>query len=141
MLVWNLLISELGLQSRVGSLLVLTICRCFCGNYLDENPQFGNGTQFENQCYYTCSGNITTYCGGNALVDIYNNTAFPVPPPPSVEPSVGRYYSKGCYKDLVNGQRALTAASFANDSMTPELCGTFCSTGGRKYRIFGVEYS
>jgi hypothetical protein len=108
---------------------------------VDSDPEYGNGTQFENQCYYTCPGNITTYCGGSALIDIYNNTAFAVPPPPSFEPSVGRYYSKGCYKDLVNNVRALAGAAFANDSMTPDLCAEFCSTGSHRFRIFGVEYA
>jgi hypothetical protein len=52
----------------------------------------------------------------------------------SPSPSSAWGYS-GCYTEA-NGERALSAASFASDQLTIERCATFCAS----FPIFGVEY-
>jgi hypothetical protein len=111
--------------------------RCFCGNYLALNPIFRGSSQYDGKCYYTCPGDNSTYCGGQALLDIYNNTEIVPLPVPSVKPAVGKYVSKGCWKEAV-GQRALPNGTFAGDTMTPDACGAFCLS--KSLRYFGLEY-
>ena len=54
---------------------------------------------------------------------------------PTVVQSVGGYVSQGCWSEATTG-RALSAAAFANDSMTIEMCAQDC----KGYAMFGVEY-
>ncbi|KIV92643.1 hypothetical protein PV10_03916 [Exophiala mesophila] len=49
--------------------------------------------------------------------------------------SVAQY--KGCYVDN-SGGRALSAASYANDSMSTSICGAYCQSKG--FSVFGTEY-
>src|ERR1700742_2400403 len=115
--------------------------RCYCGNYLNNYPLFGYGTQFSLGCYFTCTGNDMEYCGGRGLIDIYNNLEYVAPPVPSIKSNAsGGYISKGCYKDLTNGVRLLGNSKLVSSSMTPDLCGQTCSSGGNKYRIMGIEF-
>jgi hypothetical protein len=104
---------------------------------------FGIGTQFSLGCYFTCTGNVTEYCGGRALIDIYNNLDYVQPPTPSVQPTAsGGYLAKGCYEDNINGVRAVNdVLRLVDPNMTPDLCGQYCSTAGNRYRISGVEYA
>jgi hypothetical protein len=104
---------------------------------------FGIGTQFSLGCYFTCTGNVTEYCGGRALIDIYNNLDYVQPPTPSVQPTaIGGYLAKGCYEDNINGVRAVNdVLRLVDPNMTPDLCGQYCSTAGNRYRISGVEYA
>jgi hypothetical protein len=97
----------------------------------------------------TCAGNSTEYCGGANRLNAYqlNATAAsstssaasgtlsgsttpttstaPTPTGPAVVQKVGNYAFQGCYSEAT-GQRALTGAGFANDSMTIELCASNC---------------
>jgi hypothetical protein len=98
---------------------------------------FRNGTQFDGKCYYTCAGNDTTYCGGTALLDIYNNTQIVALPLPSVQQSSGNYVSKGCWKEAAVG-RALSNGTTSGATMTIDVCAQFCM--GRGQKLFGVEY-
>ncbi|KAI1820790.1 WSC domain-containing protein [Xylaria intraflava] len=51
--------------------------------------------------------------------------------------SIGSYNWYGCQTEATS-TRALNAFTYANDSMTLESCGSFCSTEGTVY--FGTEY-
>lgn len=110
---------------------------CYCDNYLLNNPVFNNGSWIQGMCYYQCAGNDLEYCGGQARIDVYNNTAMAQLPLPSVQKASGTYGYKGCYVEL-NGGRALANGSTATDLMTPDYCRKYCL--GKGMRFFGVEY-
>lgn len=54
---------------------------------------------------------------------------------PTVVPTAGNFASLGCYTEAT-GMRALTGSTFANDTMTVELCAAFCAG----FTFMGVEY-
>jgi hypothetical protein len=110
---------------------------CYCDNYLLNNPVFNEGNLYRGMCYWQCSGNKNQYCGGQARIDIYNNTGVPQLPQPSIQRASGTYGYKGCYIEL-NQARALANGSIANDNMTPDVCRKYCL--GKKFKWFGVEY-
>ncbi|KAF2404432.1 WSC-domain-containing protein [Trichodelitschia bisporula] len=112
--------------------------QCFCDNYLLNNPVINTGSVNQGMCYYQCPGNKLNYCGGQARLDIYNNTASAQLPFPSVQPVSGTYTTKGCYKEAASGYRALSGASLANNNMTVDVCAKYCL--GRLFNFFGVEY-
>ncbi len=58
------------------------------------------------------------------------------PSGPSQPATVGTYKWYGCQTEAT-GMRALSAATFASDTMTLEACQAYCSA----YTYFGVEYS
>ncbi|KAK4179428.1 putative fungistatic metabolite, partial [Triangularia setosa] len=45
---------------------------------------------------------------------------------------------QGCFVSNVNGQKILSAASYADDAMTVGSCATFCT--GKNFKYFGIEY-
>jgi iron transport multicopper oxidase len=53
----------------------------------------------------------------------------------AIQQTIGPYTYQGCYHDPAGG-RSLPV-KFANDSMTQELCATYCAA----YTYFGVEYA
>ena len=55
---------------------------------------------------------------------------------PVAVPKASNFALQGCYTEGTSG-RALSAAAFANNSMTVEACAAFCSS----YTYMGVEYS
>ncbi|KAF2651061.1 WSC-domain-containing protein [Lophiostoma macrostomum CBS 122681] len=118
---------------------------CYCGNTL----QAASSKQAdETGCSMACSGNAAESCGGPNFLNVYFNSAAitsssttssasSVPTSGPTAPAViGSYTSLGCYTEL-NNARALKAQSFANSSMTLELCSAFCSG----YTYFGAEYA
>ncbi|KAI9047948.1 hypothetical protein LZ554_007750 [Drepanopeziza brunnea f. sp. 'monogermtubi'] len=62
-------------------------------------------------------------------------SATPSPTGPQIRQVVGQYISQGCWTESTTG-RALSAKTYANDSMTLESCAAFCTP----YLMFGVEY-
>lgn len=110
---------------------------CYCDNYLLNNPVISTGTLNQGMCYWQCSGDKLQYCGGQARIDIYNNTAMNPLPMPSIQRASGTYGYKGCYVEL-NQARALANGSLAADTMTPDVCRKYCLGKGMKW--FGVEY-
>ncbi|KAK3940061.1 glyoxal oxidase-like protein [Diplogelasinospora grovesii] len=65
-----------------------------------------------------------------------SSTASPTPTGPSQPANVGNYVWYGCQTEATN-MRALSAFTFAADTMTLEACQAFCSS----YTYFGVEYA
>jgi hypothetical protein len=110
---------------------------CYCDNYLLNGPVFNMGNLFQGMCYWQCTGDKLEYCGGQARIDIYNNTGMKELPLPSTQKSSGTYGYKGCYTEINQG-RALANGSTATDLMTPDYCRKYCL--GKGYKWFGVEY-
>ena len=111
---------------------------CYCDNYLLNNPTWKTGTISQQQCYWQCTGDKNTFCGGASTIDIYNNTAIPAVPLPTVMRASGTYGYKGCWTEPGGGGRALNNGSQSLDTMTPQVCQKFCLSRGLKW--FGVEY-
>ncbi|KAI1328804.1 heme peroxidase [Xylariaceae sp. FL0255] len=102
---------------------------CYCGNVPDPSS---NETAVSD-CSMTCSGDASEFCGGSNRLDIfYSNTTNG----PSQPLMVGNYSWFGCQTET-SPVRILSAASFANSTMTLELCANFCDG----YTYFGAEYS
>jgi hypothetical protein len=100
-------------------------------------------------CSVRCNGNLSEYCGGSSRLDVYsfNNaiatiTASATPTgtgsqtqTPSIKQTVGSYNYYGCQTEG-NVTRALTGAATTSDTMTLELCESFCLA----YTYWGTEY-
>ncbi|TAQ83468.1 hypothetical protein B7494_g8209 [Chlorociboria aeruginascens] len=68
-------------------------------------------------------------------VSITSYTATPTQSGPAIKYQVGNWAFQGCFTEATTG-RALQVSTFANDSMTLELCSAFCAGNS----MFGVEY-
>ncbi|OAG35369.1 hypothetical protein AYO21_10440 [Fonsecaea monophora] len=120
--------------------------QCYCASSLTQPLQ--SPLNCSQQNYMVCTGNQFEYCGGQSLMQIWNDTTYsgpaikPVPVPGSTVMSVpggGNATYQGCYMEGVGG-RALTGSSFSNSTgMTLELCAAFCSKTNSAF--FGTEYS
>ncbi|KAK2055257.1 WSC domain-containing protein [Colletotrichum caudatum] len=122
---------------------------CWCGNTLAGTSLPAKATD----CSMPCADNSTEYCGGTTRLNLYKlegdlpsttSGALPTSAGPSTAPTatapptnehVGDWLSQGCYTEG-DGVRALPARMYANDSLTLEICGSFCQ--GTNY--FGTEY-
>jgi hypothetical protein len=101
-----------------------------------NNPVINSGTLNQGMCYYQCSGNNLEYCGGQARIDLFSNTAVTQLPLPSYQSTSGKYVHKGCYVDTSG--RTLRNASLTGNNMTPDVCAKFCL--GKMFKWAGVEY-
>jgi hypothetical protein len=141
----------------------------YCTSYCKANGFFYAGMEFSTQCYCSnilqqpiesplncsqlnymiCSGNSFEYCGGESLMQVWNDTSFTgklpsAPPTPgqttfNVPNDGGTSTYQGCFFEA-SGGRALTGTSFSNTTgMTLEACAIFCSQTSSAY--FGTEYS
>ncbi|KAH6634407.1 glyoxal oxidase-like protein [Chaetomium sp. MPI-SDFR-AT-0129] len=121
---------------------------CYCGNTISNG-----GAPATSGCSMLCNGNSSEVCGGPDRLNVYNfqgrydptsTTLAPTGEPtgspgasgPSQPASIGDYDWYGCRTEAT-GSRALSAATFASDTMTLEDCQTYCSA----YTYFGVEYA
>jgi len=91
----------------------------------------------------TSTGNssITSSSASSSVISFSNSSSTSSIAPsqttgPVAVPKAGSFALQGCYTEINNG-RALSATSFANNSMTVEACAAFCSA----YTYMGVEYS
>ena len=103
----------------------------------------------------TCEGNSMEYCGGPSALNMYTPAGYNYTAPqassttstasitaattstvPSTVQTAGSYQFLACYNETSAG-RTLSSSSFANDSLTVEMCAAFCSG----YTYFGVEYA
>lgn len=127
---------------------------CHCANTILDSALEASplGPTF---CGWNCGGQMTNpigyreICGGLGYVSIYNNTDPAFYPYGSDEPGGDNSGARtppaplasnyvGCYTD--QGDRTLSFANTASDSMTIENCLAFCNTqGGSKY--YGLEYA
>lgn len=84
-----------------------------------------------------CGGDTTEYCGDSNRIELYSTTASQPMPTATLapKPTVSPYVRVGCYNE-VSGGRALTGASYANDSMTLEMCASNCAG----FTYWGAEY-
>lgn len=121
--------------------------QCYCAGSLTQPIQ--SPLNCSQQNYMTCPGNNFEYCGGQQLMQIWNDTSYtgnpPKPPPVANQTTMnvpnngGSATYQGCFKEGVGG-RALSGTSFSNlTGMTLEMCATFCSA--TQSAFFGTEYS
>ena len=101
---------------------------CYCGDSIPTTSTLQPPTD----CSFTCSGNSLEYCGAGGMLNIYQNLGYEA----VSNPTIAGYTYHGCYNEPADGSRALSASSTASNSMTVELCASFCD--GANY--FGVEY-
>lgn len=115
-----------------------------CDSFCTAHGMPYSGTEYGDECYCSdtppasasadwcnmaCPGKSTEICGsGDALSVLY--LAAPVSTPTQSEDLV-------CFGDAVV-ERTMTGPSFTSNSMTNELCSTFCFTQG--YAYSGTEY-
>ncbi|WWD03156.1 hypothetical protein V865_001203 [Kwoniella europaea PYCC6329] len=99
---------------------------CYCGNSLSNGASFDRPSS---SCTLTCKGDATHTCGGSNAVQLYYNA-------PAL-PTGWSSASTSCIAEGTTG-RALASASWADDSMTVDLCLGYCETQGFQYA--GVEY-
>lgn len=109
---------------------------CWYGNTVHRGSQ----PKPLSECNFPCPGDSSEYCGASNRFLLYSIGGV-VPPVDTNTPSQpatinGNWTSHGCMTEATDS-RALSAASFASDSMTLESCATFCES----YLYFGVEYS
>ncbi|CAJ2507996.1 Uu.00g091820.m01.CDS01 [Anthostomella pinea] len=105
---------------------------CYCSNSL--HPSTEDATLSE--CNMPCSGDSTEYCGAGNRIELYATTASQPTPTATLapKPTVSPYIRAGCYNEVPNG-RALTGATYANDTMTLELCASLCAS----FTYWGTE--
>ncbi|KAN0099930.1 WSC-domain protein [Hyaloscypha variabilis] len=122
---------------------------CWCGNTFTNGGTLASTTPDGlSGCNMLCTGNLSEYCGGADRLNVYNfnNTITTLPTSPTqsgttptqtpvIEPTVGPYTYYGCQTEG-NGTRALGAAALASDTMTLEVCETFC----QNFAYWGTEY-
>lgn len=77
------------------------------------------------------SGDPTTSGGGPNAIQLYVNPSAKAPAPNKS----GAFTQSGCIQDVAG--RALTGDFMADDSMTVEMCSSFCS--GKGFKMFGLE--
>ncbi|KAI2608412.1 heme peroxidase [Hypoxylon fragiforme] len=106
---------------------------CYCGDSLDPTSENAPSTD----CTMVCGGDTTEYCGDSNRIELYSTTASQPMPTATLapKPTVSPYVRVGCYNE-VSGGRALTGASYANDSMTLEMCASNCAG----FTYWGAEY-
>ncbi|TPX13636.1 uncharacterized protein E0L32_005839 [Thyridium curvatum] len=89
------------------------------------------------------SSSVTSSTSGSSSVSP-SPTSTGSPLNPSQPPTVAdRWVYAGCYQDLVDDVRVLSAASTASDDMTIDKCAAFCTSGaynGGAFNFFGLEY-
>ena len=105
---------------------------CYCGDAPDKSSTNASLSD----CSMICTGNQYEYCGGPDRLELYvaNITVPAGPSQPATVPGGWSFLS--CYTEG-QGTRALSAASYANDSMTLESCAAYCNG----YTYFGTEYA
>lgn len=120
--------------------------QCFCGNA--QNQLLQDPLTCASKNYYVCSGNLFEYCGGQQLMQIWNDTTYSGPSLkglpvagqsrlPLLDGSTATY--QGCFVEGV-GAKALPGAKYSNSTgMSLENCAAFCQKG--QYTLFGTEYA
>ena len=89
--------------------------------------------------FYACQGGnrLNVYNFNNAIATITASAPAPTGTGPAIKPTIGPYSYYGCQTEGTTA-RALAGAAMASDSMTLEICQTFCAAGN--FALFGVEY-
>lgn len=81
----------------------------------------------------TCGGATTEICGGSSRLSTYAIKNYVTP---SIPQTFAGYIYVGCYTESTTG-RALASATMTNyNTMTLNICATFC----KGYSMWGVEY-
>ncbi|KAJ0164323.1 WSC domain-containing protein [Colletotrichum tanaceti] len=107
---------------------------CFCG----WDVKAAEASTSESECSSPCAGSTIGLCGAGSRLSVYSNkTPNQVPSAPQHVPRAGDYKFLGCQTEATNG-RALSGKFTASDTMTVDVCATFCSEGG--WQLMGVEY-
>jgi len=118
---------------------------CYCGEYFHRSSDAAP----DSDCDLPCAGNSTQTCGGFDRLNAYHNVGVPGPVEAgSVATQQGNSTYYGCYTETGGAGgfgRTLSAAGFASDRLSLEVCEDFCvqsgnSIRGRAFAFWGVEY-
>ncbi|KAL9044249.1 MAG: hypothetical protein Q9214_002599 [Letrouitia sp. 1 TL-2023] len=151
----------LGAKYTVSGTMTVEQCATFCNGYTYMGVEYSSECYCDNTiaagsvlvtdggCSMTCGGNQKELCGGPNRLNFYkksgsssssttstSSTSAASTTGPVIVPSSGTFSYKGCYSEGTNG-RALSDKNTAAQSMTVEVCATFC----KGYAYMGVEYS
>jgi len=118
--------------------------QCFCDLTVNPTGQLAGGINTFSGCGATCPGNKKEFCGGSAMMNVYNNTDPKMKVTNNTANSVLQLtvpvakFNKnyiGCYSD--NGPRTLNGTNtYSPNNMTVDNCAAFCNTP-----YYGVEYA
>lgn len=139
----------LGLRVYVDGAMTVPKCteKCFSLNYGYAGLEFADecycshsigssGVPVSDGCTMSCSGDMSTICGGPDRLTIYKYQGTDLTPAPIVLESYNSFASQGCYTDSVHA-RIMTPIS-VEGSMTVEKCIDACAASS--YTVAGVEF-
>lgn len=98
---------------------------CYCGNVINSGSVITDASE----CSFSCPGNSAENCGAGNRLNMYHEAAAPVV-------STTSFSALGCWTEGNNNVRTLADKTYANDSMTTEMCALTCAG----YNYFGTEY-
>ncbi|RKU48393.1 hypothetical protein DL546_009359 [Coniochaeta pulveracea] len=146
---------SLSAASTTSATLTLEQCAAYCSKYNYFGTEYGsecycgyslNSTLLratEADCSTSCAGSSSELCGSGNRLSVYSNQiAQTAPAQPSHVAQAGNYGWKGCYTEATTG-RALNVNSYADDSMTVDVCAAFCAkqNSGAGTTWMGIEYA
>ncbi len=134
-------------DSMAEDSLTVEACAAFCDGYQYFGAEYGrecycgdvlNGTAAAaRDCSFPCAGNATELCGAGLRLSLYEAHGTAQLRFPKVISSQGATYMYyGCYTEATES-RALSDATYVNDTLTLQTCATFCSG----HAFFGAEYA
>ncbi|KAL9601363.1 MAG: hypothetical protein Q9219_002539 [cf. Caloplaca sp. 3 TL-2023] len=102
---------------------------CYCGNSI-------RGVQAaDNACTFQCTGNKTQTCGGNKLVSVFMDPAYP----PSDSSDILDYTPEGCYTEGYNGRAvAFRQDQLSSTNLTTKGCLSACKS--QYFPLAATEY-
>ncbi|KAK5148930.1 hypothetical protein LTR04_000305, partial [Oleoguttula sp. CCFEE 6159] len=112
---------------------------CYCGNALSSGSSLG-GANCTTLNSMVCAGNSTEFCGGPARLQVFSVTVPSTGPSvPAVGAVAGDFVYAGCANEnSTTPNRALSGASYSNNTVTNDQCGAYCSA--LNFQYFGTEY-
>lgn len=103
---------------------------CYCGTNFDLGTGYFVPNDF---CSLACKGNTSETCGNYYNLNTFNLTNYAYTAPRNSSVGVGGY--QGCFAQGT-GKLALSAYSFSDAKLTPEMCKSYCNQLG--YSLAGT---
>jgi hypothetical protein len=97
---------------------------CYCGTNFDLGTGYFVPNDF---CSLTCKGNTSETCGNYYNLNTFNLTNYAYTAPRNTSVGTGGY--QGCFAGG-SGKPALSAYSFSDSKLTPEMCKSYCNQLG-----------
>jgi hypothetical protein len=102
---------------------------CYCGTDFSMGTGYFVPSDF---CSLTCKGNASETCGNYYAMNTFNLTNYAYKAPGTGSTGAGGY--RGCFAQ--GSGKALSAYSFADSKLTPEMCKSYCNQLG--YSLAGA---